>query len=109
MNRKKMSSYLINKRKLFNNLIEIGIKINKMSSTNNNENINRYVFHGTNEMPMFKMESDLNLPILNDGEVLVKVRAATICLSDIHTVCGTRIEPTPRYIHIYIFNLIDYN
>jgi threonine dehydrogenase-like Zn-dependent dehydrogenase len=27
---------------------------------------------------------------------LVKVRAATICLSDIHTVCGNRIEPTPR-------------
>lgn len=43
------------------------------------------------------MESGLILPELKEGEVLVKVRAATICLSDIHTVCGTRIEPTPRY------------
>lgn len=43
------------------------------------------------------MESGLNLPELRDGEVLVKVRSATICLSDIHTVCGTRTEPTPRY------------
>lgn len=43
------------------------------------------------------MESGLTLPELKEGEVLVKVRAATICLSDIHTVCGTRTEPTPRY------------
>ena len=45
---------------------------------------------------MFEMESNVTLPKLEDGEVLVKVRAATICISDIHTVCGTRIEPTPR-------------
>ena len=44
---------------------------------------------------MFNLE-DAKLPELNLGEILVKVRAATICLSDIHTVCGNRIEPTPR-------------
>jgi threonine dehydrogenase-like Zn-dependent dehydrogenase len=44
---------------------------------------------------MFNLE-DAKLPELKLGEILVKVRAATICLSDIHTVCGNRIEPTPR-------------
>ena len=57
---------------------------------------NRYVFNGTTSDPMFDMQNNLNLPKIEDGEVLVKVRAATICLSDIHTVCGARIEPTPR-------------
>ena len=42
------------------------------------------------------MENKVKLPALSDGEVLVKVRAATICISDIHTVTGARIEPTPR-------------
>lgn len=45
---------------------------------------------------MFAMERDVELPKLGEGEVLVKVRAATICISDIHTVTGARIEPTPR-------------
>ena len=57
---------------------------------------NRFVFQGLKTKPMFQMETNIDLPKLNEGEVLVKVRAATICLSDIHTVCGTRIEPTPR-------------
>ena len=59
------------------------------------KNGSRYVFNGTNAKPMFEME-ETKLPSLKDGEVLVKVRTATICLSDLHTVCGTRIEPTPR-------------
>jgi hypothetical protein len=58
----------------------------------------RFIFRGTDAEPMFKFESNIQLPELNQGEVLVKVRASTICLSDIHTVCGKRIEPTPRYI-----------
>ena len=57
--------------------------------------VQRFIFHGTNAKPMFNLE-DAKLPELNLGEILVKVRAATICLSDIHTVCGNRIEPTPR-------------
>jgi D-arabinose 1-dehydrogenase-like Zn-dependent alcohol dehydrogenase len=59
------------------------------------KNGSRFVFNGTNAEPMFEME-EAKLPSLNDGEVLVKVRTATICLSDLHTVCGTRVEPTPR-------------
>jgi threonine dehydrogenase-like Zn-dependent dehydrogenase len=57
---------------------------------------NRFIFQGLLAKPMFQMETNIDLPKLNEGEVLVKVRAATICLSDIHTVCGTRMEPTPR-------------
>ena len=56
----------------------------------------RFIFQGLEAKPMFQMETSIDLPKLNEGEVLVKVRAATICLSDIHTVCGTRTEPTPR-------------
>lgn len=62
----------------------------------NAPNGTRQVFKGHKEEPMFEMESNVHLPKLEEGEVLVKVRAATICISDIHTVCGTRIEPTPR-------------
>ncbi len=57
---------------------------------------NRFVFQGVKASPMFEMESSIDLPQLKDGEILVKVKAATICLSDIHTVCGNRTEPTPR-------------
>ena len=60
------------------------------------QNGDRYVFKGYKEDPMFEMESNIKLPNLKDGEILVKVKAATICISDIHTVCGNRIEPTPR-------------
>ena len=64
----------------------------------NHHMANRFVFQGVEAKPMFEMESTLDLPQLNDGEVLVKVKAATICLSDIHTVCGTRSEPTPSVL-----------
>jgi NADPH:quinone reductase-like Zn-dependent oxidoreductase len=59
----------------------------------------RYVFNGTSSDPMFEMEPKVDLPVLKDGEVLVKVKAATICMSDIHTVCGMRVEPTPRFVN----------
>ena len=56
----------------------------------------RHIFNGHKSSPMFEMEKQIQLPELEEGEVLVKVRAATICISDIHTVTGARIEPTPR-------------
>jgi threonine dehydrogenase-like Zn-dependent dehydrogenase len=59
------------------------------------DNAQRFIFNGADAKPMFNLE-DAKLPELKLGEILVKVRAATICLSDIHTVCGNRIEPTPR-------------
>ena len=67
----------------------------------NNLNGNRYIFKGHKEDPMFEMEANIDLPKLEEGEILVKVRAATICLSDIHTVCGHRMEPTPRCLNIF--------
>ncbi len=70
-------------------------QIRQHSSTKQGE---RHIFYGHKEQPMFAMESHVDLPELGDGEVLVKVRAATICISDIHTVTGARIEPTPRLI-----------
>ena len=73
----------------------------------NSQKGNRFVFQGLKAKPMFQMETNVDLPKLNEGEVLVKVRAATICLSDIHTVCGTRNEPTPR---LYVlFRLVLWN
>jgi threonine dehydrogenase-like Zn-dependent dehydrogenase len=69
--------------------------VNNILHENSKTHAQRYVFNGVGSMPMFYKEN-LDLPSLNDGEVLVKVRTATICLSDIHTVCGTRTEPTPR-------------
>jgi NADPH:quinone reductase-like Zn-dependent oxidoreductase len=83
-------------------------------SSNNNEAESttgqRFVFNGVNAQPMFQMEERVGLPVLAEGEVLVRVRAATICMSDIHTVSGMRVEPTPRLVlhnnfHFIIFTL----
>lgn len=72
-------------------------------------NADRYVFNGVDAKPMFNIESDVNLPKLNEGEVLVRVRAATICLSDIHTVCGMRKEPTPSVLgHEACVEIVDH-
>jgi hypothetical protein len=72
----------------------------------------RNVFHGINSEQMFTAET-VPLPELGVGEILVKVikclfdkrivlmdyskvRLASICLSDVHTITGQRTEPTPR-------------
>lgn len=71
----------------------------KNSTTGNDDGDGqRVVFNGPKAQPMFTHEHSLDLPALEQGETLVKVRAATICLSDIHTVCGTRTEPTPSVL-----------
>jgi len=75
----------------------------RQHSTNQGE---RHIFYGHKEEPMFAMETKIDLPELGEDEVLVKVRAATICISDIHTVTGARIEPTPRLI-FYLFLLFS--
>ncbi|CAF1242589.1 unnamed protein product [Adineta steineri] len=38
------------------------------------------------------------LPEIGPGEILVKVRLASICMSDVHTITGHRIEPTPSVL-----------
>jgi len=50
------------------------------------------IFHGTGQ-PFQAL--NLPLPELKPGELLVKMSLATICGSDMHTIKGTRKEPTP--------------
>ena len=57
----------------------------------------RTVFNGTEAEPMFHAET-VPLPVLGPGEILVKVRLASICMSDVHTITGQRTEPTPRLL-----------
>lgn len=72
----------------------------------------RAVFNGAQAAEMFSPET-VPLPDLSPGEILVKVsqsstfarrqhsrlrqvRLASICMSDVHTITGQRVEPTPR-------------
>ncbi|CAF2794460.1 unnamed protein product [Rotaria sp. Silwood2] len=57
----------------------------------------RIVFNGLNSEVMFSSEI-VPIPKLAPGEILVKVRLASICMSDVHTVKGQRIEPTPSVL-----------
>lgn len=41
---------------------------------------------------------DLPIPKLKTGEVVVAMRLATICGSDLHTIMGLRTEPTPSVL-----------
>ena len=36
------------------------------------------------------------VPQISDGEILAKIRLATVCGSDLHTIAGTRKETAPR-------------
>ncbi len=60
-------------------------------------NAKRFVFYVVSADPPMKLLNS-KVPKLEIGEVLVKVKIATICFSDVHTITGSRIEPTPRYI-----------
>ncbi|CAF0721112.1 unnamed protein product [Rotaria sordida] len=57
----------------------------------------RTVFNGINSQTMFAPQTAL-IPELTPGEILVKVRLASICMSDVHTIRGQRIEPTPSVL-----------
>ncbi|UJR10424.1 hypothetical protein I4U23_014628 [Adineta vaga] len=57
----------------------------------------RTIFNGTNSSEIFTAEI-VPLPELAPGEILVKVRLASICMSDVHTITGQRIEPTPSVL-----------
>ena len=53
----------------------------------------RVIFHGPNKA----LESEITeVPEIVDGEILGRIRAATICGSDLHTIIGRRQEPVPR-------------
>ncbi len=55
----------------------------------------RIVFHGHNAPKPLILES-AELPEIQGGEILGKLLSATICGSDLHTIHGERIEPSPR-------------
>ena len=53
----------------------------------------RVVFHDCNS-PL--QVEDKELPPIHEGEVLAKIKLATICGSDLHTIAGKRWTATPR-------------
>ena len=56
----------------------------------------RFVFFGAAREPCLFYEEGRAIPKLEEGEVLAKIRLATICGSDLHTISGKRIEAVPR-------------
>ena len=53
----------------------------------------RVIFHGPNKV----LETEVaQVPEIEEGEILGRIRAATICGSDLHTIIGRRKEPVPR-------------
>ena len=58
----------------------------------------RVIFQGPSATPLLETQY-AELPQIEPGEILGKVKAATICGSDLHTMLGRRPqEPFPRYI-----------
>lgn len=57
----------------------------------------RLVFLGSHAEPSLIQEV-VGIPKLKSGEILGKMRMATICGSDLHTISGKRKEATPRYV-----------
>ncbi|WP_182868608.1 zinc-binding dehydrogenase [Stieleria mannarensis] len=63
------------------------------------------VFHGAGR-PL-QLQS-FPRPVLRAGEALVRVRLCTICGSDLHTLKGLRIEPTPSILaHEVVGEIVD--
>ena len=71
----------------------------------------RCVFVGADKEPCLLYE-ECQIPEISEGEVLARIRLATICGSDLHTVDGRRKEAVPRYtiMHatVYTLSLIDF-
>lgn len=64
----------------------------------------RLVFLGSHLVPSLIQEV-VAIPKLKAGEILGKLRMATICGSDLHTISGKRKEATPRYVRPYLYGL----
>lgn len=53
-------------------------------------------------------KEEVSIPQLNDGEILGKILAATICGSDLHTLCGKREEAFPSVLgHEGVIEIIE--
>ncbi|XP_028410406.1 uncharacterized protein LOC114533030 [Dendronephthya gigantea] len=66
----------------------------------------RVIFHGPNTV----LETEFaGLPELREGEILGKMKAATICGSDLHTIIGRRTEPVPSILgHEGVVEVVDH-
>ena len=70
-------------------------------------NASQVVFVGADKKPSL-LHDTKNVPTIKDGEVLAKIRLATICGSDLHTILGKRQEATPRYVKNSTFSCISF-
>ncbi len=61
----------------------------------------RCVFVGA-ERDVNLLHEECAMPQISDGEILAKVRLATICGSDLHTISGKRKEATPRLVKLLV-------
>lgn len=53
---------------------------------------------------------DVVVPVLDSGECLVEISCCSLCRSDLHTVSGSRIEPTPTILgHEIVGRLVECN
>ncbi|XP_038072858.1 L-threonine 3-dehydrogenase-like [Patiria miniata] len=57
----------------------------------------RTVFLGAQKCPQYIIDN-VAIPEISAGQVLAKIRLATICGSDVHTMQGKRIEETPSIL-----------
>ena len=64
-------------------------------------NAARCVFVGADKGVSLLYE-ECSMPEISDGEILAKVRLATICGSDLHTISGKRKTPTPRWVECQV-------
>lgn len=53
------------------------------------------IFHGHDHPLAF---DEVPIPSLKEGECLVEIACCSLCRSDLHTVCGNRVEPTPTIL-----------
>ena len=66
-----------------------------LSTTAMASTVARCVFLGPHK-ELSLLYEECPMPQISDGEILAKIRLATICGSDLHTLAGTRREATPR-------------
>ena len=65
----------------------------------------RVIFVGHEKDPSLIID-ECAIPDITDGQILARIRLATICGSDLHTIQGKRVEATPRYVRVSLHKYI---
>ncbi|CAK8675845.1 unnamed protein product [Clavelina lepadiformis] len=74
----------------------------------NGTEVSRLVYFGSQHKPQWLTDHSNKLPEIACGEVLVKVRLATICASDLRTISGKRSECLPSILgHEAVCEIIE--